>query len=125
MCDVRLVTLSLPQVATRDDQFYRCTDGMFTNRVERQCASYESEGIVRVQGGIADTPKQSVVEVKHLISPQRDKLKHGNGSGAAMLLLTVRPIGNDRVGHVRTAHFFTSGYLYLGRLEYNSTRRRK
>ena len=49
-----LLILSLPQIATSADQVYRCADGTFTNRVERPCPLYESKGIVRVQGGIAE-----------------------------------------------------------------------
>ena len=70
-----LVTLLLPQVATSDDQLYRCTDGMFTNRMERQCASYESKCIVRVQGGIAEASKQPVAEVKLFDKPVKRQAK--------------------------------------------------
>jgi hypothetical protein len=70
-----LVTLSLPQVATSDDQLYRCTDGTFTNRVERQCAPYESKGIVRVQGGTAEASKQPVAEVKLFDKPAKGQAR--------------------------------------------------
>ena len=70
----RLVTLLLPQVATSDDQLYRCTDGMFTNRVERQCA-YESKCMVQVQGGIAEASKQPVAEVKLFDKPVERQAK--------------------------------------------------
>ncbi len=49
------------------DTLYRCADGTFTNRVERQCVPYESKGIVRVQGGTAakaDEGKAPVAEVR-------------------------------------------------------------
>ena len=58
-----LLILSLPQIATSADQLYRCADGTFTNRVERQCTPYESTGIVRVQGVSAES-KQPFAEVK-------------------------------------------------------------
>jgi len=46
------VTLSLGfLISTASaDVLYRCSDGTFTNKVERQCPPYESKGIVRVQG---------------------------------------------------------------------------
>jgi hypothetical protein len=46
--------LIVGQIASGSDQLYRCSDGTFTNRIERQCAPYESTGIVRVQGATAE-----------------------------------------------------------------------
>jgi hypothetical protein len=43
--------LPLVQLAWGSDGLYRCLDGTFTNRVERQCRPYESTGIMRVQAG--------------------------------------------------------------------------
>jgi hypothetical protein len=35
--------------STWADSLYRCQDGTFTNKAERQCPPYEPKGIVRVQ----------------------------------------------------------------------------
>ena len=56
--------LSMAQIASAGDGLYRCTDGTITNRGERQCPPYGSKGIVRVQGGTAEAPKQPDAEVK-------------------------------------------------------------
>ena len=59
--------MSTPPIAWAVDDLYRCTDGTFTNRVERQCQPYESTGIVRVQVGPSektDAPKPAFAEVK-------------------------------------------------------------
>jgi hypothetical protein len=47
---VLAVALALVEMASASDELYRCSDGTFTNRVERQCPPYESTGVVRVQG---------------------------------------------------------------------------
>jgi hypothetical protein len=63
----------LGNLAWATDDLYRCSDGTFTNRVERQCPPYESKGIVRVQSGRSgesksavknDEPTQRFAEVK-------------------------------------------------------------
>lgn len=58
------VLLSFPPSVSASDQLYRCSDGTFTNRVERQCAPYDSKGIVRAQAGTAEASKQPFAEVK-------------------------------------------------------------
>lgn len=58
------MVLPMVEVASASDELYRCADGTFTNRVERQCPTYESKGIVRVQAGIAEASKQPSAEVK-------------------------------------------------------------
>jgi hypothetical protein len=58
------VVVSLSQTVSASDALYRCQDGTFTNRVERQCAPYEAKGIVRVQGRTAEASKQRSDEVK-------------------------------------------------------------
>ena len=47
----------LGYVAWATDDLYKCADGTFTNRVERQCQPYESTGIVRVQEATAEAAK--------------------------------------------------------------------
>ena len=73
-----VVMLPLAKIASATDDLYRCADGMFTNRVERQCQPYESTGIVRGQGGAVeaakstvkgDEEKQPVAEVKLFQEP--------------------------------------------------------
>jgi hypothetical protein len=64
--------LGLVQAAWATDQLYRCADGTFTNRAERQCAPYEAKGIVRVQGGTAEASRQPFAEVKVFQEPVRD-----------------------------------------------------
>jgi hypothetical protein len=59
-----ILVLPFTQVAWASDELYRCSDGTFTNRVERKCQPYESTGIVRVQAGAAEASKQSFAEVK-------------------------------------------------------------
>lgn len=54
------VLLSLAQMASASDELYRCSDGTFTNRPERQCRHYESKGIVRVQAGTAEVLTSTV-----------------------------------------------------------------
>ena len=61
---VGFAMLSIVHIAWAGDALYRCADGTFTNRVERQCQPYESTGIVRVQGGTAAASKQPFAEVK-------------------------------------------------------------
>jgi hypothetical protein len=65
--------LLLAQSTSASDELYRCTDGTFTNRVERQCPPYVSKGIVRVQSARSDgsdstmkkdEPTQPFAEVK-------------------------------------------------------------
>lgn len=55
-----VLILSVGPVTWATDDLYRCADGTFTNRVERQCQPYESTGIVRVQGGTRETVKSAV-----------------------------------------------------------------
>jgi hypothetical protein len=52
--------LLLAQFTSASDELYRCSDGSFTNRVERQCQPYESTGIVRVQARPAEEPKSTL-----------------------------------------------------------------
>jgi hypothetical protein len=60
-CLVLLLVMSpLGHVTWATDDLYRCADGTFTNRVERQCQPYESTGIVRVQRATAEAAKQRV-----------------------------------------------------------------
>jgi hypothetical protein len=60
-CIVLVLSISaLGQVAWATDDLYRCADGTFTNRVERQCQPYESTDIVRVQGATAEAAKSTV-----------------------------------------------------------------
>ena len=66
------VMLPVGQIASASDELYRCSDGTFTNRAERQCAPYESKGIVRVQGGPAEASKQPFAEVKLYNGPAKD-----------------------------------------------------
>lgn len=58
------VMLPLAKIASASDALYRCADGTFTNRVERQCPPYASKDIVRVEGGTAEASKQPFAEVK-------------------------------------------------------------
>jgi hypothetical protein len=58
-----LMMLPVVQTASAADRLYRCADGTFTNRVERQCTPYEPTGIVRVQEVSAES-KQPFAEVK-------------------------------------------------------------
>lgn len=55
-----VVMLPLAKIASATDDLYRCSDGTFTNRVERQCPPYESNGIVRVQSGRSNESKSAV-----------------------------------------------------------------
>jgi hypothetical protein len=48
MLAVLALAFALVPMASASDELYRCSDGTFTNRVERQCPPYESKGIVRV-----------------------------------------------------------------------------
>jgi hypothetical protein len=57
-----ITVLGVVQTAWAGDQLYRCSDGTFTNKAERQCAPYEAKGIVRVQGGTAEASKQPFAE---------------------------------------------------------------
>ena len=57
------VGLSIAKIASAGDELYRCSDGTFTNRVERQCAPYEAKGTVTVQG-VGDPAKEPFAEVK-------------------------------------------------------------
>jgi hypothetical protein len=61
---VGLAMLGLVQTAWASDALYRCADGTFTNRAERQCAPYEAKGIVRVQGETTEASRQPFAEVK-------------------------------------------------------------
>jgi hypothetical protein len=60
---VMCAILPLTQIGWTSDETYRCSDGTFTNRVERQCPPYESKGIVRVQG-LSAAGAKSFAEVK-------------------------------------------------------------
>jgi hypothetical protein len=51
---------------------YRCADGTFTNRVERQCPPYESKGLVWVQGETTEASRQPFAEVKVFPDPVKD-----------------------------------------------------
>lgn len=73
-----VLILSVGPVTWATDDLYRCADGTFTNRVERQCQPYESTGIVRVQGGHreavkslmkGDEDQQPLAEVKLVPEP--------------------------------------------------------
>jgi hypothetical protein len=57
---VLTLALALVQMAWASNELYQCSDGTFTNRVERQCPPYESTGIVRVQTGHPDESKSTV-----------------------------------------------------------------
>jgi hypothetical protein len=48
------------QAGWAGDQLYRCADGTFTNRAERECLPYDSTGIVRVQLRADDASKSTV-----------------------------------------------------------------
>lgn len=69
---VGFAVLGLVQTAWASDALYRCADGTFTNRVERQCPPYEAKGIVRVQGDTADASRQPSAEVKVFQEPVKD-----------------------------------------------------
>jgi hypothetical protein len=65
--------LPVVQVTWASDELYRCSDGTFTNRVERQCQPYEPTGLVWVQTERSDesnstmkkdAPTQPFAEVK-------------------------------------------------------------
>jgi hypothetical protein len=59
-CMVLVFSVSaLGHVAWATDDLYKCLDGTFTNRVERQCQPYESTGIVRVQAATAEAAKSA------------------------------------------------------------------
>jgi hypothetical protein len=73
-----LLMSPLGHVTWATDDLYKCTDGTFTNRLERQCQPYESTGIVRVQGESrepvkslvkGDEEKQPLAEVKLFSEP--------------------------------------------------------
>lgn len=57
------VGLSTVRIASAGDELYRCSDGTFTNRVDRQCTPYEAKGTVTVQGA-GDSAKKPFAEVK-------------------------------------------------------------
>ena len=58
------VLLPAAEMVLAADGLYRCADGTFTNRVERQCPPYEAKGIVRVQGETTEATKLPFAEVK-------------------------------------------------------------
>ena len=71
-----LAFLVIPMIETTwaADELYRCTNGTFTNRVERQCQPYESKGTVRVQGKTIDkedAQKSAFAEVKVVEEPMK------------------------------------------------------
>ena len=66
-----ICVLPVADMALATDDLYRCSDGSFTNRVERRCQPYESTGIVRAQGTTIEAAKtalkadeQKPIEVK-------------------------------------------------------------
>jgi hypothetical protein len=61
---VTFAMLSVVETTWASDELYRCSDGTFTNRVERKCQPYQSKGIVLVQAGAAEASKQPFAEVK-------------------------------------------------------------
>lgn len=65
--------LSLAQMASASEVLYRCSDGTFTNRAERQCQPYQAKGIVWVQGEAAkgDNAKEPFAEVKVFDEPAK------------------------------------------------------
>ena len=63
--------LSGIQITQASASLYRCPDGTFTNRVERQCHPYEAKGIVRVQGETPEASKQPFAEVKLFNEPAK------------------------------------------------------
>jgi hypothetical protein len=67
--------LTLGQMSWATDALYRCTDGTFTNRVERQCPPYDPKGIVRVQGASAEASKQPFAEVKLSDEPAKGQAR--------------------------------------------------
>jgi hypothetical protein len=52
--------LTLSQTVSASDELYRCSDGTFTNRVERQCQPYDSTAVVQVQTGHSDESKTTM-----------------------------------------------------------------
>src|SRR5689334_5194537 len=48
-CCVVMVSIVLVSSSAWADSLYRCADGTFTNKAERQCPPYQSKWIVRVQ----------------------------------------------------------------------------
>lgn len=72
---VGFAVLGLVQVAWASDQLYRCADGTFTNRVERQCAPYEAYSIVRVQGETSEASREPFAQVKVFQGPVKDTRK--------------------------------------------------
>jgi hypothetical protein len=60
------------------DSIYRCSDGTFTNRVDRNCAPFDSKVIGRIQAATSDRieeGKRSVAEVKLYRGTERDIVK--------------------------------------------------
>jgi hypothetical protein len=51
---VVMVSTVLMASSTWADSLYRCADGTFTNKAERQCPLYEPKGIVQVQSKLND-----------------------------------------------------------------------
>lgn len=72
-CLTVLAVMALPmaQMASASEDLYRCTDGTFTNKAERQCPPYEARGIVRVQGETPEATKQPFAEVKLFQEPEK------------------------------------------------------
>ena len=68
LCTLTFALGLLASTSSWADSLYRCADGTFTNKAARQCAPYESKGIVRVQGS-ADISKAPVADMK--ISDER------------------------------------------------------
>ena len=71
---VVMVSTVLIAPSTWAEGLYRCPDGTFTNKVERQCPPYEPKGLVHVQGRTAaqaDEGKPAFAEVKLFNEPAR------------------------------------------------------
>jgi hypothetical protein len=79
-CMVLIFSVSpLGHVAWATDDLYKCSDGTFTNRVERQCQPYESSGIVRVQEATAEAAKSTVKGEEDKQPPAEVKLFQESG----------------------------------------------
>ncbi len=76
LCTLVIAIGALTSVAVADS-LYRCSDGTFTNRVERKCAPYESKEVGRIQVGNmrTDQAKPSVADVKLSRGSERDSVR--------------------------------------------------
>jgi hypothetical protein len=66
-----LMIVGTVPMASASDELYRCSDGTFTNRVELQCPTYESKGIVRMQARTA-VPSNGTVKSDEPKTPSAD-----------------------------------------------------